>query len=247
MKTDFIEKPIIIKDIPNDSPFDSILLENNEKQIEEVCEFLQDDNKKLMLVNGFRGTGKSSVINFVSTNLNRETLILRYNCFETTILDDMLLSFLDTFRNYTIQGKIVPPRIKTENFTQKINSYFNSITRPILIVIDSYDAILRNNRNEVLSFVKHLMMLSNIKVLLIGRSFQFDDFQDLEYSRATILAFSQPLFEKYLRANGIKQIGVLSTESYKLSGKDYEFEGGIACSIFGKIFQKFYVISGIYI
>src|SRR5574344_1387101 len=212
MKTDFIEKPIIIKDIPNDSPFDSILLENNEKQIEEVCEFLQDDNKKLMLVNGFRGTGKSSVINFVSTNLNRETLILRYNCFET-----------------------------------KINSYFNSITRPILIVIDSYDAILRNNRNEVLSFVKHLMMLSNIKVLLIGRSFQFDDFRYLEYSRATILAFSQPLFEKYLRANGIKQIGVLSTESYKLSGKDYEFEGGIACSIFGKIFQKFYVISGIYI
>lgn len=217
MKTDFIEKPIIIKDIPNDSPFDSILLENNEKQIEEVCEFLQDDNKKLMLVNGFRGTGKSSVINFVSTNLNRETLILRYNCFETTILDDMLLSFFDTFRNYTIQGKIVPPRIKTENFTQKINSYFNSITRPILIVIDSYDAILRNNRNEVLSFVKHLMMLSNIKVLLIGRSFQFDDFQDLEYSRATILAFSQPLFEKYLRANGIKQIGVLSTELYKHS------------------------------
>jgi len=216
MRTDFIEKQIEIKDIPKDSPFDLCLIENCNKQISQIGEFLQDD-KKLLLLNGFKGSGKSEIVDFVSMNFAPEVLTLRYNCLETTILDDMLLSFFESFRNYTLQGKIVPPRIKTENFVQKINSYFNSIQNPIVIIIKSFEAVLKSNKADILNFIRHLMKLSNVKIIITSRTFSYDDFEEIEYSRVTVLAFSQQLFEKYLRANGIKNIGVLSNELYKLS------------------------------
>ena len=69
MRTDFLEKPIIIKEILKDSKdllFEPCLIENNEKQIGQICEFLQSDNN-LLIVNGFKGTGKSAMVDFVST------------------------------------------------------------------------------------------------------------------------------------------------------------------------------------
>lgn len=220
--TDFLEKPIIVKEVPKECPFDPFLLENNEKQIGQICEFLQDA-KKLMLVNGFKGAGKSLVVDFISTYFSPGVLTLRYNCLETTILDDMLLSFFDTFRTYTMQGKIIPPRIKSENFTQKINSYFNSINRPIVIILHSFESILKGNKQDVLNFVKHLSKLPNVKIIITSRIFAFEDFEGIEFSRATILAFSQQVFEKYLRANGIKNIGLLSNELYKHSKGYYNY------------------------
>ena len=57
MRFDFIEKPINLKEVPKEYPADLCLLENNERQIEEICEFLLDDEKSLLLVNGFKGSG----------------------------------------------------------------------------------------------------------------------------------------------------------------------------------------------
>ena len=43
----------------------------------------------------FLGTGKSSIANHcLTTALAEDTIVLEYNCFETTILDDILLAFL---------------------------------------------------------------------------------------------------------------------------------------------------------
>jgi archaellum biogenesis ATPase FlaH len=78
----------------------------------------------------------------------------------------MLLSFFETFRKYTILGKFTPPRMKAENFTQKINSYFNSISQPILIVLDSFDVILKENRQDILNFLKHIKNSENVKIIL---------------------------------------------------------------------------------
>ena len=216
MNIDFLDKIVTIKDIPKESPFEPCLIENNEKQIGEICTFLQSDSK-LLLVNGFKGTGKTSIINFVSTFLSDKTLVLKYNCFETTILDDMLLSFFETFRNYTLMGKIIPPRIKTENFTQKINSYFNTIHSPIVIILESFEEILKSNKSEILSFIKHLLKLANVKIIITTRKIEPEDFEDTEYEKTTCLALTKPIFEKFLKNNGIKHIGLLSNELYKHS------------------------------
>lgn len=218
----FIEKPINIKDIPKEFPVDICLIENNEKQIGQISEFF-NSNKNLLLLNGFRGSGKSQVINFATGFVDTEVLVLHYTCLETTILDDMLLSFFETFRNYTLLGKIVSPKVKVENFTQKINSYFQTINNPILIVLDSFEGIIKENKTEIVNFIKHLLNFSNIKIVLVAKTFSSDEFEGINYEKVTTLAFSQKIFEKYLKENGIKQIGVLSNELYKLSKGYYNY------------------------
>jgi Cdc6-like AAA superfamily ATPase len=174
MNKNFIEKKINIKDFLKETKSNSVLISNNERQIDIICDFLQE-NKKLLLVNGFAGTGKSEIINFVLSNMLPNVLVMNYICFETTILDDMLLSFFELFRNYALEGKIVPPKIKVENFTQKINSYFNSIENPIIIVLSSFQSILKENKQEILNFIEHLSKYPNIKIILSSRSFNYED------------------------------------------------------------------------
>lgn len=222
MRTDFLEKTINLKDVPKDSPIDLCLLENNEKQIGQICDFLQND-KSLLLVNGFKGSGKTLVVDYTTSYLSPGALLLHYTCLETTILDDMFLSFFETFRNYTLMGKIIPPKIKVENFTQKISSYFNTISRPILIVLDSFDDIIKGNKAEILNFIKHLMKFPNIKVVIIAKVFNYEDFEDVVYDKVTMLPFSQKIFEKYLKEHDVKQIGVFSNELYKLSKGYYNY------------------------
>jgi tetratricopeptide (TPR) repeat protein len=214
--TKYIEKSINIKELPKDFPMDICLLENNEKQIGQICDFYMGD-KNLLLINGFKGSGKSKIVSFTLSYLNPEVICLPYMCVETTTLDDMLLNFFDIFRAYTMMGKIIPPKIKVDNFEQKINSYFNTIVAPILIVIDSFDAIVKENKTKVLNFIFHLLRFPNIKIVIVSKSFSHDDFSIISYDKVSILAFSQKIFEKYLREHDIKQIGVLSNELYKIS------------------------------
>ena len=216
MKYNFIDKPIIIKDVPKEYPIDPCLLENNEKQISQICDFLQNE-KKLLFVSGFRGSGKTKIVNFVSDSINPDVITLHYSCIETTILDDMLLSFFEYFRYYANIGKIHPPKTKVENFNQKINSYFNSITQPTLIVIDSFQAIMKENSPAIIDFLKHLTTFPNTKIIIISKTAPTEAFTDIDSDKVTVLAFSQKIFEKFIRSKGIKQIGVLSNEFYKLT------------------------------
>ena len=65
----FIDKPINIKDLPKDIPANMCLIENNEKQIGQICDFLVGD-KSLLQVCGFKGSGKSQIVNFITVFLN---------------------------------------------------------------------------------------------------------------------------------------------------------------------------------
>ncbi len=216
MTKKFIDNPIDIKEVPKQCPTNICLIENNEKQISQICDFLTE-KKSLLLVNGFQGSGKTPIINFVSDSINPDVIVLHYTCFETTILDDMLLSFFESFKTYTMMGKFTPPKTKTENFNQKINSYFNSIKSPILLVIDSFQSVMKENRAAIIDFIKHLSNFENLKIILISKALMSEDFSQIPHDNVTILALSQKIFEKLLREKGIKQIGVLSNELYKIS------------------------------
>ena len=43
--------------------------------------------------------------------------------------------------------------MRSDNFVQKINSYFYSISAPIVIVIDSFQDVLKVNKAEILEFL----------------------------------------------------------------------------------------------
>ena len=109
---------------------------------------MQSDNN-LLIVNGFKGTGKSAMVDFVSTNFSENVLILRYNCLETTILDDMLLNFLKHSGIIQIKVKSFRRELKQKIFTQKIDSYFHAIVKPVVIILNSYDVILKISQGKL--------------------------------------------------------------------------------------------------
>ena len=220
-----VDKKIIQK---QDIGINQYLIENNLTQIEKIVNFFNSDTP-LLLVNGFMGTGKVMVVNQALSFLSEDVVTLRYNCFETTILDDILLEFFDSFKRLTAQGVIQFPKARTENFTQKINAYFDSILKPVVVVINSFEQILKNNKQEILDFILHISKLTNVKIVLIGRKFDYTDFGE-NFERVTISALEKGIFEKYLKSEDFKQIGPLSDELYKYS-RGYYFYTTLAIKV----------------
>ena len=217
MKFRFADENFDIKNLTKSelSGVNQFLLDNNKKQLEQLLTFYQN-NTPMMLVNGFLGSGKTSIVNHSLNFLSPKTIVLEYNCFETTILDDILLSFFDDFKKLTVQEIITQPKIKSENFTQKIMSYFSTVNLPVVVIINSFESVLKNNKQDILDFLFHIAQRENVKVIMISRTFDYSEFDGKAgFDRTTILAFEKPLFEKFLRAEGIKMIGPVSDELYK--------------------------------
>lgn len=232
MKQNFLDesfdKKLLLKN--ESGSINHFLLENNTKQLEQICDFLKT-KFPLLLLNGFMGTGKTRVVNYAASFTSPETIKLKYNCFETTILDDILLSFFDEFKKLTALGVIETPKAKSDNFTQKINSYFETINKPILIIINSFEELLKENKQEIVDFIIHLTGFENIKIILVSRNFSLADFdKKVGYKRVTTLALEKSIFEKYLRAEGFKNIGPFSDELYKHS-RGYFFYTSLAIKI----------------
>ena len=192
------------------------LLENNLNQIENIHEFLCSEHK-LLLVNGFIKKKKTRVVNYALSFISQSAVVLTYNCYETTILDDILLSFFEDFKNLALQNKIKQPKAKFDNFTQKIDAYFSVIENPVVVVINSFEIVLKDNKSEILDFLFHLMTRPNVKVIMIARKFNYEDFAQIHYEQVSILALEKGLFEKMLRAEGVRLIGPVSDEFYKYS------------------------------
>ena len=190
------------------------LLENNAVQIEKIYNFY-NSNINLLYVNGFLGTGKVEMVDCSTAFLAPETIILKYNCFSSTILDDVLLSFYTDFKKLSNQNIISEPKVKTENFTQKINSYFSQIERAFVIILDSFEAILEENRQEILDFIFHLNTMQKVKVIIIGRTFDSKYFKNTQIERVTTSALEKEIFDKYIKSEKIKASGEMLEEFYK--------------------------------
>ena len=228
MQYSFVDISTNKKNNQKSTDLNPFLLENSTKQIDAILNFFSGKSK-LLLINGFMGTGKTAVLNHALKFLNEECIILQYNCFETTMLDDILLNFFDQFKKLTTLGKIKPIKTKTENFTQKINAYIESIDKPIVVVINSLEEILKANKDDIFDFINHLCKVKNVKVVLISRTFKTDHFE-VPSEKVTILALAKGIFEKYLRSENLKQIGPFSDELYKHT-RGYFFYTNLAIKI----------------
>ncbi len=226
---DYADKKLLLK---NDiSKVNQFFIENNSKQIEKLFEFFKSNGTPLMLLNGFLGTGKSLVVEHFLTFLNTDVVVLRYNCYETTILDDILLAFFEELRVLADEGRITPPKTKSENFVQKISAYFHSINKPVVIVIDSFEEVLKENKGAVVDFLEHISKLGKAKTIIISRRFDYEDFDNrVNYEIVSVLAFEKNLYEKYLRSFDIKLIGPASDELYKYT-RGYYFYVSMAVRI----------------
>lgn len=206
----------------NNEMIDSILIENNVNQLGAIYEFYKSD-KYLLYLNGFLGTGKVQLIDYSRNFLSDETIVLKYNCFETTMLDDIFLSFFEDFKKLETQKIITQPKIKSENFNQKIHSYFSTIEKPILIIINSFEALQDENRQEIINFIIHLKTFQKIKIVLIGRTFKSTQFpENFEIERISTNPLEKNLFEKYLKNKKIKYNSRMLDDLYKYT-RGYHF------------------------
>lgn len=224
MQYNFLNTLLEKKDLLTQTKVDinPFLLENNEVQIEKLYSFFQS-NINLLYVNGFSGTGKAAIVNYSTSFLSDDVIVLKYNCFNSTVLDDVLLALFRDFKSLSAQNIISEPKIKTENFAQKVNSYFSQIEKPFLIILDSFEAILDENRQELVDFIFHLNSMSKIKVIIIGRTFSSKLFNELPVERITTLAFEQSIFDKYLKFEKIKAQSAIIEEFYKHTRGYYLF------------------------
>ena len=206
----------------NSEMIDPILIENNQSQLKEVYEFYKNEHP-ILYVNGFLGTGKVQLINYSLNFLSQDAVVLKHNCFETTILDDIFLTFFEEFKKLEAQKIIVRPNIKSENFNQKIHSYFSTIEKPILIVLDSFEALTEENRKEIIDFLLHLTTFQKVKTILIGRTFKASQFPEkLTIDRVSTSPLDKTLFEKYLKNNKIKYNQKVLEDLYKYT-RGYHF------------------------
>lgn len=224
MKYEFLNifldpKELLVQTKKQINPF---LLENNSSQIEKLYNFYKS-NTNLLYINGFLGTGKAEIVNYSTAFLSGETIILKYNCFNSTVLDDILLSFFTEFKKLSSLNLIFEPKVKTESFTQKINSYFTQIEKPFVIILDSFEAILDENRKEIMDFIHHLNTMDKIKIIIIGRTFDSKYFDNTSIERVTAFALEKDIFEKYLKSEKIKASSAIIDEFYKHTRGYYFF------------------------
>ena len=224
----FLERKDLLKQ--NSEMIDPFLLENNRESLEFVYDFYGSLNP-ILFVNGFMGTGKSQVVKYSLNFIAKESVVLWYNCFETTILDDILLVFFNEFKKLQTQGVIEALKTKVENFTAKINAYLTSIEKPIIIVLNSFDSIQKENVQEIVDFINHLASFEKIKVIIVSRTLDRKLFaDDSKYERITLSALDKSLFEKYLKNKKISLSSSLLDDLYKHT-RGYYFYTAITTSI----------------
>lgn len=134
-----------------------------------------NSNASLFALHGFMGSGKSTMVDFLPKITNDDVLCFRINCFESTNLDDVLLSIHTDFVNYHNQRKITLPKVDSTGFTDRINAYLKSINMPMLFIFDSVNAQKFPLHVEISNFIKHISQIERVKVVVASRNLADSD------------------------------------------------------------------------
>lgn len=211
------------------NPDFQILAENNRYEIEKIIKFFSSGNS-VLVVTGFMGTGKTEIVKNITAQIDKNSILLWANCYESTNLDDILLAFFEKFKHLAANGKINLPQAKFENFNQRINACFSSIEQNITVVINSFQALMSENVKPIEDFILYLANFPNIKVVLISRSFNLNELSNVHSEKVVLKALDEGMFQKLLLSNSIKIYGPVADELYKLT-KGYYFYTVLAIKI----------------
>ncbi len=135
--------------------------------IKEIHDFLNSDTD-ILYINGFSGSGKSSVLKTAIKTYENDILKFHHLCFRGTVTDDFLLSYYDTFRNYALKGKIALKKNPEEGFMEKVSFYFNNLETPAVVIVDNFEAV--TDEEEITDFLIHISKFENVKIIVISKN-----------------------------------------------------------------------------
>lgn len=218
-----------VTELPISDKIHPLLLKNNDSEIKKAIEFL-NSKEQFLYVHGFLGTGKRQFINYVTSFLQKDVLKLEYYCKESTVCDDILLSFIDTTEK-TAQSKAVNLNAKITTLAVKFQAQLASLKKPVIIILHSYDDISDENKSLVVDCFSNVLKNDNIKLIISTRAMFPAVLGETKFDRKIFLkAFSKDIFREFLSENQLTCTDTTFEDFYKYT-RGYYYYTALAVKI----------------
>lgn len=180
------------------------VLSHDFETFQKLMSFLSSGNNSFIL-HGFMGCGKSTLTNLLPKVVDNSVLVFRVNCFESTNLDDVLLSIHTDFVRYRTERHIFLPKVESSVFADRINAYIKSGTNPMLFVFDSVEPEKYPLHADIMNFINHISQINKIKVIITSRNISDKALPSGKESNfAIIKLYGKEEFIKLLNKNGLE-------------------------------------------
>lgn len=197
------------------------LFEKNLPNFVELIDFLKNDND-IFIISGYSLCGKSLLTSIIPQLALETTIIHEFKCSQASTLDDLLLTFFETFKKYAQKNLLTLPKTNTQNFYELINFYLNQINNSIIINLDDWNEIEdKKNKDEIMNFLSQFASYDNIKLIITTRAFDISDVKNinLKISNSIIKPLNIDALKEYCNINIINAEGI--EDFHKLSRGHY--------------------------
>lgn len=218
MEKEFISSTISYEQIIEDKSgiAEKYVLINNEASIKKIYKFFTSD-KKILLINGFAGTGKKQITEAFLSKKSNNTSICRYVCTQSSTINDLYL-ILNSFFKTNFKDFLGQDYNLLTNYREKAQYAFSRIENNIIFAIYNFDNVLEENKKEFTNYINALSELKNIKIIIESRTFDSNEIDNQEtYSKIMIKALSKELFEDYFNEYDLKTTSNKLEQFYRLT------------------------------
>lgn len=237
-----IEKDNII--LPASDKINPYLLKNNYQGIIKAVDFIASE-ESFLYVHGFMGTGKRQFINYLCDFCNQDVIQLEYYCKESTVCDDILLSFIELIEDNPI-SKALSLNVKISTLASKFKQYLSLIKKPFLIILHSLDDVLPENIGLISEVFESVVAEDNVKIIVSSRALKPNILGNLSDDRKVFLkALTPSIFREFLLQNQISATDRMIEDFYKYTRGYYYYVAlsvkimqGMNISL-GEFLQKF--------
>ena len=192
------------------------VLKNNEAALRKMYTFFRSDNK-ILFVTGFAGTGKKQISEQVLSYMDKETVVCRFVCTESSRLDDAELCFYKIMRKKFSSKKNIDLDA-LDTVEEKINHIITDKKINCVFVFYNIDSLQKENREEFLNYVYTYSGYDNVKTLIVSRIFDTGSVpKEHKYMKVLTKALSKELFENFIRDFGIKVTTSMIEQLYRLT------------------------------
>lgn len=193
------------------------VLENNEHILSKLYGFCQKSDN-ILVVSGFIGTGKTSIVNHLLNYIDKNVYSFKINCSNSITLDDVLLHLWAQFISVAANSELGYRYRQTNSFQDRISGCFTESPSNIIITLFDFDLVQENNISDIINFLTTISKDEKIKVIIVSKTFDTTLFpQDILYTKIILKALSRIFFEKYLAEQNIKATSRMLDELYKIT------------------------------
>lgn len=193
------------------------VLKNNEHILSKLYGFCQKSDN-ILVVSGFIGTGKTSIVNHLLNYIDKNVYSFKINCSNSMTLDDVLLHLWAQFISVAANSELGYRYRQTNSFQDRISGCFTESPSNIIITLFDFDLVQENNISDIINFLTTISKDEKIKVIIVSKTFDTTLLpQDILYTKVILKALSRIYFEKYLAEQNIKATSRMLDELYKIT------------------------------